>query len=169
GNAHWLSAEIFVKSGDNVNAILSAKKALEMNPNRWEAYATMGLAHKRMTQDQLAYKEFERAVGGDPQNAKAAHWRYQMLDILDHPGGGGVKGALTLAKDCVKYASAIEPKPPWLPKARFFLGKALRGVDDTAAKKELVEYLNATTGTSDPSRADAKAELAAMGAPYAGP
>ncbi|MBK7396671.1 MAG: zinc-ribbon domain-containing protein [Myxococcales bacterium] len=167
GNAYWLKAEILLKSQDNAGAIREAQKALTMNPNRWEAYATMALAHKRLNQDQVAYKEYERAVGGDPQNPKAAFWRFQMLDILDH--AGGVKGALTLAKDCVKYGAAIEPKPPWLAKARYFLGKALRGVDDAAAKKELIDFLNATTGTTEISRADAKAELAAMGAPYAGP
>jgi len=167
GNAYWLKAEILLKSQDNAGAIRESQKALTMNPNRWEAYATMALAHKRLNQDQVAYKEYERAVGGDPQNPKAPFWRYQMLDILDH--AGGVKGALTLAKDCVKYGAALEPKPPWVPKARYFLGKALRGVDDAAAKKELIEFLNATTGTTEIARADAKAELAAMGSPYAGP
>lgn len=138
-----------------------------MNPNRWEAWATMGMAHKAMTQDGLAYKEFERAVGGDPQNPKAWLWRYFMLDILHH--GDRLKGAATLAKDCVKYASLVEPKPPKLPKARFFLAMALRGTDDATAKKELTDYLTATTGQSDPDRATAKAQLAAMGAPYTGP
>ncbi len=166
-NTYWLNAEVFQLTGRNIEAIAEAKRALAMAPNHCEAHATLGRAYKATNKDADAVRELGLAVGCDPTNPDAGMWRFLMLMVYD--ATGGVKGHLDLAKDCVKVGAAMDPKPPWLAKARFFLGMALRGVDDAQAKKELQTYLEASVGTTDIGRTDAKAALAAMGAPYSGP
>jgi tetratricopeptide (TPR) repeat protein len=166
GNAHWLRAEILSKRGQHREAIDAARRALAITPTRSEAHATIGFGLKQLGLEDQAIAEYALAIKGDPRNPRSAWWRFQIADLHFHKGT--TARALDEIRESIKLGKGLEPKPPWLAKAHFFLGEALRGSDKPGAIKAYQEYLETSIGLSDPARKDAKSALAELGAPWTG-
>ncbi|MBI2394245.1 MAG: zinc-ribbon domain-containing protein [Deltaproteobacteria bacterium] len=157
GLAFWLRAEIEGKSGKYREAIDSAKRALAITPSLSQAHATIAFSLKQLNQEDGALGEYAQAIKGDPTNPRAAFWRYVVADIHFHRNS--VARATTELRDAIKQAKAMEPPPPWLPKANFYLAEALRHSDKAEALKYYREYLNTSVGSTDPARKEAQAAV----------
>jgi predicted Zn finger-like uncharacterized protein len=157
GLGHWLRAEIDAKSGRYKEAIDAAKRALTIATSLAQAHATIAFSLKQLNQEDGALGEYAQAIKADPSNPRAGFWRFSYADIMFHRGAVG--RALPELRDAVKQAKAMEPAPPWLPKAHFYLAEALRGSDKAEALKEYREYLTTSVGSTDPARKEAQAAV----------
>jgi predicted Zn finger-like uncharacterized protein len=167
GDAYWLTAEILGKQQLYRESIEQANQALLLSPSRFDAHATIAFSMKGMNNEDGALKEFGVALKADPHNPKAAFWRYTIADIHYHRGT--VKAASEDLKECIKVASTYDPKPPWLPKAHFYLAEGLKyGGDKAEAIKEYRAFLDSSRGVMDPARKEAKATLLELGSVYTG-
>jgi predicted Zn finger-like uncharacterized protein len=166
GDAAWIRAEILTRKGQLQEAIKEAKHALELSPARYEAHATIAKANYLLNNEELAIGEYRQAITHDPRNPDADYWRYMVADIYNHRGTP--VAALVEIRDAIKNRESATPTPPWLAKAHFYYGEAVRGSDRDEAKKQYRLYLDQSVGVSDPARGDAKAALADLGAPYGG-
>jgi predicted Zn finger-like uncharacterized protein len=172
GDAYWLRAEILVKQQKYKDAMELAEKALKLTPSRYEAHATIAMALKGLSAGNAAMEaqaigEWEKALAGDPNNPKAPFWRYLIADLMYYRNEIG--RAVPHLKECIKLLTEREQKPPYLPKAYFYLGMGLRFTDKEEAKKALKTYLDTSVGTTDPARAEARAAYTEAGGVYTGP
>lgn len=157
GLGHWLRAEIEAKSGKYKEAIESAKRALTITSALPQAHATIAFALKQLNQEDAALAEYAQAIKADPTNPRAGFWRYQFADIYFHKNS--VARAVPELRDAIKQAKSMEPPPPWLPKAHFYLAEGLRKSDKAEALKEYREYLATSVGSTDPARKEAQAAV----------
>jgi len=157
GLGHWLRAEVEAKSGKYREAIESAKRALVITSSLSQAHATIAYSLKQLNQEEAALNEYALAIKANPTNPRAAFWRYQIADIHFHKNS--VARAVPELREAIKQAKAMEPPPPWLPKAHFFLAEGVRHTDKVEALKEYREYLATSVGSTDPARKEAQAAV----------
>jgi tetratricopeptide (TPR) repeat protein len=166
-DAYWMRAEILSRRSQFKDAIAAANEALKQNANLVAAHATIAYSMHELGNDGDALNEYRKAIDADPTNRHAAWWRYEFADISYHAGRIG--NAIKDLKLSIDAASALATPPPWLPKAYFYLGEALKHSDKAAATTAYKTFLDKTVGSTDPARGDAKSALFELGAPYAGP
>jgi tetratricopeptide (TPR) repeat protein len=146
----------------NLNALKDAqkdlKRALELNPTRLEAHATLAQVHERMNDDGAALAEWSKAYAA---NKDQFDWDYEYgILLLDK---NQVGQAATVLSDAVRVGEAAVTKPGRLYLAHFRLAQAQKKLGKkTEAVTHYKAYLDAAPPT-DPDRNEAKAELNALG------
>lgn len=73
------TAELAAEQRRYADAAVIAREAVELDPEAWDAYGTLGLNEFRLGRVDEAKASLERAFEGDPYNV----WVYNNLDLLD--------------------------------------------------------------------------------------
>ncbi|MCC6526870.1 MAG: tetratricopeptide repeat protein, partial [Polyangiaceae bacterium] len=162
GDAYWQRAVMLQKKGKAISALTDAKKALQLRPSRYEAFATMALCYQDQSEWSAAKEAWRQAVAG---NGRIAEWHYRLGKILsqendDAGAADELVKAITLATD--KEATP-GGRPQWLVDANFLAAEALRRTNDKArAITHYQEYLRIAP-TTHPYRRDAEEALRGLG------
>jgi predicted Zn finger-like uncharacterized protein len=121
GDAYWIRGIVRMRSGAVKDALKDAKRALELRPARFDAYALMAECHDELRELPEAAQAYNTALAHDPERAD---WWYKLGRLyLD-------MGARAQANDALIKARAIgdkqEPAPYWLPDAYRLSGDVAR-------------------------------------------
>lgn len=155
-DAHWQLGVMLRKQGAVVDAVRHLKKALDLRPSRYEAYATLAECYEDRTDWAAAEAAWRKAIQGDPNRP---YWRYRLGRML------GARG-LTELEVAVKQEEDKAIRDLWLTQAYFELAEAeyLAGKRQ-AAKDHYIQFLNLSRQDS-PYRSDALKKLSSMGVRY---
>ena len=104
----------------------TARRALELAPDRAEAHASMGFVHMTQVNGPAAVQRFERAVALKPGYAQAHHWLGLVLFELGRPGP---------AREHASLAVELDPRHR---SARAVLINVLLARGDTAEARKLL-------------------------------
>jgi cellulose synthase operon protein C len=161
GDAYWQLGEVELKQGQNDDAIRHAKRALELKPGRYEAYATLGEAYYQKSDVGNALASYKKAIEADD---KHLFWRYRYGRLLFD------KNAMVEAAKHLQYAAIeaekLTPIPGWFADADFHAGQALQRTGKKAEAIERYQRYLEMAGPSAPDRREATAALQQLGAPY---
>ena len=137
GDAYWLRARLYARTGRAQEGLADAAQALERNPSRVEAWAVIGDCQEQLGRPADAIAAYQRATTAKP---RMAEWWYR-LGRLAFDAGRGTDAATALAK-AAELADAERPAPGWLADAHRVLGDALyaRG-DRSGAATHYRRYL----------------------------
>ena len=132
GDAYWQRAVVKQKYGRTRDALIDLKRALELNPTRYEGYATMALCYQDQADYKAAEEAWRKAISG---NDKVAEWHFRLGKILSDRGARGeaakhLEAAIALAKTSKRPSG-------WLWSANLLLGEALRQQNP---KRAIVAY-----------------------------
>jgi predicted Zn finger-like uncharacterized protein len=121
GDAFWIRGIVRMRSGAVKDALKDAKRALELRPARFDAYALIAECHDELRELPEAAQAYNTALAHDPERAD---WWYKLGRLyLD-------MGARAQANDALTKARAIgdkkEPAPYWLPDAYRLSGDVAR-------------------------------------------
>ena len=127
-DAYWQRGVLRRRQRQVIDAEADLKKALELRPSRYEAYATLAEVYE----DQQRWPAAEDAWGKAlKQNGDRADWRFRMGKLVKEHGSR--VGALEHLTKAHELAMRAETKPPWLTECAFLLGEA----EHAAGKKDL--------------------------------
>jgi predicted Zn finger-like uncharacterized protein len=121
GDAHWVRGAILLRSGRPREAVTALQTALELNPYRHEARATLGDAYDeigRLNEAIQAYRQVTSAVDDNGE------W-YFRLGQLSMDRGDAAEGVDALTRSTL-LGEAVSPRPAWLADAHRLCGDALR-------------------------------------------
>jgi tetratricopeptide (TPR) repeat protein len=121
GDAYWVRGIVRMRSGAVRDALKDAKKALELNPSRHDAYALMAECFDELRQLPQAAEAFHTALQKDP---KRGEWWYKLGRLsLDMGARGEASEALDKA---MSLGDKTDPRPWWLPDAYRLAGEMAR-------------------------------------------
>ncbi len=157
GDAYWQRGIIEY----NLNALKDAqkdlRKALELNPTRLEAHATLAQVFERLNDPGQALAEWQKAYSADKEQFD---WDYEYGDLLLDKGQAGQ--AATVLADAVRVGEAATARPGRLYLAHLQYARALKKLGKKSeAATHFKTYLD-TAPPNDPDRTEAKAELASV-------
>jgi Tfp pilus assembly protein PilF len=111
-----------MRSGAVKDALKDARRALELNPGRYDAYALMAECYDELRQLGEASASYKRALDKDPQRGE---WWYKLgrlgLDMGDR------SDATQALESAMRLGDKMEPQPYWLPDAYRLAGEVARG------------------------------------------
>jgi tetratricopeptide (TPR) repeat protein len=118
GDAYWMRGTVQVQMGAVRDALKDLKRAIKLNPIRYEAWAAIGECYDQLRDLPEAIKSFKTALAKQPDNA---FWWYRVARIeLDRAnrteGGNALKRAISLGDE-------KDPMPYWLPDAYVLAGQ----------------------------------------------
>ena len=97
--AYWMKGVIYKEAGDFEKAISSFVTAVEVNPQFFDGYITLGIAHAAMGND-IAVEYYKSAIRIRPNSVEA---RYNLA--MYHQESGGLDEALSLYEDILEIDS----------------------------------------------------------------
>lgn len=159
-DAYWQRGVLRRRQRAVIDAEADLKKALELRPSRFEAYATLAEVYEDQQKWPAALDAWNRAVS---QNGNRGDWRFRLGKLMTQQGNrAGALEHLTKAHD---LAMASEAKPAWLADCALNLADAERA----AGKKELAvqhyqQYVSLVRPDA-PYYKDACTALSALGSP----
>ena len=121
GDAFWIRGIVRMRSGAVKDALKDAKRALELSPARFDAYALMAECHDELRELPEAAAAYNTALAKDPLRAE---WWYK-LGRLYFDMGARPQGNEALGK-ALSLGDKKEPMPYWLPDAYRLAGEAAR-------------------------------------------
>lgn len=135
------------------------KKALELRPSRFEAYATLAEVYEDQQRWPAAQDAWGKAIA---QDGKRADWRFRQGRLMMQLNNRG--GALEHLTKAYELATAGEARPSWLSECARLLAEA----EQAAGKKELaIQHYQQYVSLAPPTAAyikDACKALKAYGA-----
>jgi tetratricopeptide (TPR) repeat protein len=122
GDGYWVRGIVRMRSGAVKDALKDAKRALELSPGRFDAYALMAECYDELRQLPQAAESYLTALGKDPERGE---WWYKLGRLyLD-------MGSRAQGNDALNKAMALGDKrdlmPYWLPDAYRLAGEIARG------------------------------------------
>ncbi len=156
GDAYWQRAVVLLKRQQTLDALDDLAIALEKNPTRYEAYATMAMCHQEQTNYPAAEEAWLKAIAGDDS---VPEWQYRVGEILSNRNAKD-QAAPHLLK-AVDLSTKRKETPGWLWKANYLLGEALRTSDRERALAAFKEFKRLTT-SENAYRPDAKRAIAEL-------
>jgi tetratricopeptide (TPR) repeat protein len=139
GDGYWQRAALKQKRGQALDALEDLKLALEKNPSRHEAYATMALCYQDQANYASAEDAWRRAIAG---NDRVPEWHFRLAKILIDRGARDA--ALPHLERTVTLVRERKLKPLWLWNAQLLLGDALRDKDPKRALEAYQAFLRLT-------------------------
>ncbi|MBW2453187.1 MAG: zinc-ribbon domain-containing protein [Deltaproteobacteria bacterium] len=140
GDAYWQRAVVLLKRQQTLDALDDLAIALEKNPTRYEAYATMAMCHQEQTNYPAAEEAWQKAIEGDDS---VPEWHYRLGEILVNRNANTLAGPHLLK--AVELSTKRKQTPGWLWKANYLLGEALRTTDKERALAAFKEFKRLTT------------------------
>jgi tetratricopeptide (TPR) repeat protein len=132
GDAYWVRGIVRLRSGAVRDALKDAKRALDLNPQRFDAYALMAECYDELRQLSEATQSYRVALGKDPQRAE---WWYKFGRLsMDRGQRGDANEALQQAR---QLGDKIDPPPYWLPDVYRLSGELARTSGD---RKQAVAF-----------------------------
>jgi predicted Zn finger-like uncharacterized protein len=159
GDAYWQRGVLLQKQGASLEALKDLQTALEKNPSRHEAYATMALCYADLQKWPEAERAWRRAIAGDESNPE---WHYRLGKQLAGQNNNAAAGPeLEKALELAEGSDMVPPN--WLAEAHFLTGEALKSNPREKAKaiEHYKKYLEMTP--QSPYASDAKKALAGLG------
>ena len=137
GDAYWVRGIVRARSGAVRDALKDARRALELNPSRFDAYALMAECFDELRQLKEAARAYHTALDKDP---KRGEWWYKLGRLsLDRGARGEANDALDKA---MALGDKMDPRPWWLPDAYRLAGDMARGSGNRQAAVTLfLRYL----------------------------
>jgi len=136
GDAYWIRGIVRMRTGAVKDALKDAKRALELAPGRFDAYALMAECYDELRQLPQAAEAYQTALAKDPQRGE---WWYKLGRLyLD-------MGARAQGNEALNKAIAIgekrEPVPYWLPDSYRLAGEIARNENRRLAITLFKRYL----------------------------
>jgi predicted Zn finger-like uncharacterized protein len=156
GDAYWQRGVLLQKRGQTIDALEELEIALEKNPSRSEAYATMARCYTDQTNLGAAEEAWRKAIAG---NKWMPEWQFRLGKLLSDRGAVG-EGAPYL-RAAVDIVNERKQTPGWLWNANWLLGEALRGSEPKRAVIAYKEFLRLST-SENAYRSDAEVALDAI-------
>jgi tetratricopeptide (TPR) repeat protein len=153
GDAYWQRGVWLQKRGATVDALKELNRALELNPSRFEAYATIARCLSDQTKYADAKDAWRRAIDGNPNMPE---WRYRLGKILIDENS--IDAAAPHLKAAVDITMERKQTPGWLWNANWLLGEALYHRDPKRALVAYKEFLRLTP-SDNAYRDDGKARI----------
>jgi tetratricopeptide (TPR) repeat protein len=166
GDAYWQRGVLSRMQGAIEDAVKDEKRALELRPSRYEAYATLAECYEDRNEPAVALAAWARAIAGDGKavgpEGLALHpfWHYRYGKLLAEKGDRA--GALAHLTTAAAAAEKLDPRPGWLAPLEFLTAEALRGA---GRRPEAVEHYRRFLDAApigSPDRADAQAAIAQL-------
>jgi cellulose synthase operon protein C len=121
GDAYWVRGIVRMRSGAVKDALKDAKRALELAPGRYDAYALMAECYDELRKLPEAAESYLTALGKDPERGE---WWYKLGRLyLDM--GSRAQGNDALGK-AMALGDKLEPMPYWLPDTYRLSGELAR-------------------------------------------
>jgi tetratricopeptide (TPR) repeat protein len=125
GDAYWVRGIVRMRSGAVRDALKDAKRALDLNPMRIDAYALMAECYDELRQLGEATQSYRVALTKDPQRGD---WWYKLGRLsMDRGARADAHEALEHAR---QLGDKIDPMPYWLPDAYRLSGELARTMGD---------------------------------------
>jgi cellulose synthase operon protein C len=125
GDAFWVRGIVRLRSGAVRDALKDAKRALDLNPLRHDAYALMAECYDELRQLGPAAQSFRIALTKDPQRGE---WWYKFGRLsMDRGAKADANEALEQAR---RIGDKMDPMPYWLPDAYRLSGEQARASGD---------------------------------------
>jgi tetratricopeptide (TPR) repeat protein len=157
-DAYWQRGVLRLRETRARDAVEDLMKALQLRPSRFEAHADLALAYYDLGKEDLALGEWQKAIAAD---ANRAEWRYHYGKLLNlHLQSAAAAEQLKKAIDLVV---AKGQSPVWLSEAHRLCALSLGS--SPAAVPHWQAFLKMGAADS-PFRAEAKAALKRLGAPW---
>lgn len=157
-DAYWQRGILRNRQGAVKDAVLDLHRALEMNPSRYEAHASLAEAYFNLGREQEALNHWRLAVTSGPAEP-VWHYRYGKV-LFDNRQAAGAREQLALAVESAEKAyEKDKEKPLWLWEAHRLLALAI------GRHKDAVPHWQAylvNTNSNSPYRAEALRELKAL-------
>jgi len=132
GDAYWVRGIVRLRSGAVRDALKDAKRALDLNPQRFDAYALMAECYDELRQLGEATQSYRIALGKDPQRGE---WWYKLGRLsMDRGARADANEALEQAR---RLGDKMDPLPYWLPDVYRLSGELARASGD---RKQAVAF-----------------------------
>ncbi|MEM9694748.1 MAG: tetratricopeptide repeat protein, partial [Myxococcota bacterium] len=149
GDAYWQLGVLLLGQGNTLDALKQLEIALEKNPLRYDAYATMARCYVNQVNYSRAEEAWRKAIEGKPH---IAEWHFRLGKLLfDHGSKDEAAEELATAVELVEQQKL---QPIWLWQANFFLAESIRYRDKDRAIKAYKAYLK-QAGPKNAYREDA--------------
>lgn len=157
-DAYWQRGVLRLRETRAKDAIDDLTKALQLRPSRHDAHADLALAYYDLGKEDLALAEWQKAIAASPDRAE---WRFHYGKLLNlHLQNAAAAEQLKKAIDLVE---AKGEAPAWLSEAHRLCALSLGA--SAAAVPHWQAFLKMGAPDS-PFRAEAKAALKRLGAPW---
>ncbi|HHH31176.1 MAG TPA: tetratricopeptide repeat protein, partial [Polyangiaceae bacterium] len=140
GDAYWQKGVLLQKQGRTLDALEELEIALQKNPTRYEAYATMARCYVDQSNLAKAEEAWRKAIEG---NKWRPEWQFRLGKIL--MDRGAKDEAAPFLRRAVDLLEERKQTPAWLWNANWLLGEALRNSDPKRALKAYKEFLRLST------------------------
>ena len=140
GDAYWQKGVLLQKQGRTLDALEELEIALEKNPTRYEAYATMARCFIDQSNLGKAEEAWRKAIEG---NKWRPEWQFRLGKIL--MDRGAKDEAAPFLRRAVDLLEERKQTPAWLWNANWLLGESLRRSDPKRALKAYKEFLRLST------------------------
>jgi predicted Zn finger-like uncharacterized protein len=140
GDAYWQRGVLLQGRGQTRDALEELKIALEKNPTRYEAYATMARCYMDQTDNAAAEAAWRKAIEG---NDRQPEWHFRLGKILMDKSARDE--AAPFLRKAVDISEERKHTPGWLWHANFLLGEAIRDSDPKRALVAYREFIRLTT------------------------
>ncbi|MBI4702066.1 MAG: tetratricopeptide repeat protein, partial [Deltaproteobacteria bacterium] len=144
GDAFWLRGKLRHLLGASVDALRDLETALEKNPSRYEAYATMAFCYTAEIDHPKAQAAWRKAIEGNDQ---VAEWHYRLGKSLWQQGNRAAATpelvrAVELTDQAQAAGESIELARNWLFDANYLLYDAYKSADKVKAVQHARRYLS---------------------------
>jgi tetratricopeptide (TPR) repeat protein len=157
-DAYWQRGVLRVRTTRSKDAVEDLQKALQLRPSRFEAHADLALAYNDLGKEDLALAEWQKAIAAKPD---VATWRFHYGKLLSLRLQNAA--AAEQLEKAIELSEAKGSPDAWLSEAHRLAAQALGAVP--ASIPHWQAFLK--TGAADsPYRAEAKAALKRLGAPW---
>jgi tetratricopeptide (TPR) repeat protein len=125
GDAYWVRGIVRMRSGAVRDALKDAKRALDLNPMRIDAYALMAECYDELRQLGEATQSYRIALSKDPQRGE---WWYKFGRLsMDRGARADANEALEHAR---RIGDKMDPLPYWLSDVYRLSGELARASGD---------------------------------------
>jgi|GEM_PF-573170 len=125
GDAYWVRGIVRMRSGAVRDALKDAKRALDLNPMRFDAYALMAECYDELRQLGEATQSYRIALSKDPQRGE---WWYKFGRLsMDRGARADANEALEHAR---RIGDKMDPLPYWLSDVYRLSGELARASGD---------------------------------------
>ena len=158
-DALWQRGILLHKQGSANDALDDLQRAVAINPNRFEAYATMALCHQEQSQWDAAAAAWRTAIEG---RDNVAEWHYRLGKIVERNGN-----RVATAKHMARATQLLEKKkgqlPGWTADAYRLLGESIGDSDRAKAIAAYKMYLKHVPPDATAYRADVRRAILELG------